>query len=135
MENELQAVCTAVDECIQEGILRDFLQEQKAEAIAMSIFEYNAEEELKKLRVAEREGGFEDGFEDGFAAGENHGRLEGRTEGAAEAILTVLEEIGEIPDDLRVRITGEEDAATLKRWLKKAARAEKVEDFLKEIPE
>lgn len=126
-----QAVCTAVDECIQENILRDFLQEQKAEAIAMSIFEYNAEEELKKLRAAEREGG----FEDGYLAGENRGRAEGAAEGVADSILTLLEEFGEVSNDLRLRITKEKDAAKLKVWLKKAARAENIADFCKEISE
>ena len=32
----------------QQGILADFLQAQRAEVVAMSIFEYNEEEEKKK---------------------------------------------------------------------------------------
>ena len=32
----------------QQGILADFLQAQRAEVVAMSIFEYNEEEEMKK---------------------------------------------------------------------------------------
>lgn len=36
-----QAVNRAVDECIQEGILEDFLRKNKAEVVAMSIFEYD----------------------------------------------------------------------------------------------
>lgn len=42
-----KAVETAVDTCIEKDILRDFLMEQKAEVIAMSIYEYN-EEYVKK---------------------------------------------------------------------------------------
>lgn len=42
------AVTAAVDVCIQKDILRDFLIEQKAEVIAMSIYEYN-EEYVKKV--------------------------------------------------------------------------------------
>ena len=41
----------AVDECIQKGILADFLRVNRAEVIAMSIFEYDKEEEEKKLQV------------------------------------------------------------------------------------
>ena len=41
-------------ECIEEGILSDFLRGQKAEVIAMSIFEYNEEEEMRKLREGEQ---------------------------------------------------------------------------------
>ena len=37
------AVNKAVDECIKENILRDFLIAQRSEVIAMSIFEYNEE--------------------------------------------------------------------------------------------
>lgn len=43
-----EAVERAVAECIKEGILEDFLSSQKAEVIAVSIFEYNEEEEMKK---------------------------------------------------------------------------------------
>ena len=61
-EMELDAaVECAVDECIREGILKDFLRENRAEVIAMSIFEYNKEEEDKKLRKAEYEAGYDDG--------------------------------------------------------------------------
>ena len=47
----------AVDECIHEGILEKFLRENRAEVIAVSIFEYNKEEEEQKLRKAEYEAG------------------------------------------------------------------------------
>ena len=60
-----EAVKYAVDECIHENILKDFLQKNRAEVIAMSIFEYDKEEEEKKLRKAEYDGGFEDGFDAG----------------------------------------------------------------------
>ena len=44
------AVKEAVDECIQKGILADFLRVNRAEVIAMSIFEYDKEEEEQKLQ-------------------------------------------------------------------------------------
>ena len=47
----------AVDECIKENILADFLRKNRAEVISMSIFEYDKEEEEKKLRKAEYEAG------------------------------------------------------------------------------
>ena len=40
-----QAVDHAVTECIHRGILKEFLQGQRAEVVAMSIFEYDEEEE------------------------------------------------------------------------------------------
>ena len=55
------AVECAVSESIQEGILKEFLQKNRAEVIAMSIFEYNEEEEKRKLRKAEYEAGMAEG--------------------------------------------------------------------------
>ena len=37
------AVQRAVDTCIENGVLKKFLKEHKAEVIAVSIFEYNEE--------------------------------------------------------------------------------------------
>ena len=55
------AVERAVSESIQEGILKEFLQKNRAEVVAMSIFEYNEEEEKRKLRKAEYEAGMAEG--------------------------------------------------------------------------
>ena len=56
-----EAVERAVDECIKENILADFLRKNRAEVISMSIFEYDKEEEEKKLRKAEYEAGIQKG--------------------------------------------------------------------------
>ena len=45
-----QAVECAVDECIKEGILAEFLSKNRAEVISMSIFEYDKELEEKRLQ-------------------------------------------------------------------------------------
>ena len=55
----------AVDECIHEGVLSDFLRKNRGEAIEMSIFEYDEERELKLIRRAEYEGGLKEGREEG----------------------------------------------------------------------
>ena len=55
------AVECAVKECIREGILEEFLRKNRAEVVAMSIFEYNEEEEKRKLRKAEYEAGMAEG--------------------------------------------------------------------------
>lgn len=66
MEMGLQdAVARAVDECIREGILKDFLISQKAEVIKMSIYEFDEEREMKLIRESEREIGREEGQVDG----------------------------------------------------------------------
>ena len=55
------AVELAVNECIQNNILAEFLRKHKSEVIAMSIFEYDKEEEEKKLREAEYGAGYDEG--------------------------------------------------------------------------
>lgn len=64
------AVKCAVDECIQSGIPAEFLKKNRAEVIAVSIFEYDKEEEEKKLRKAEYEAGYDDGKKLGITEGE-----------------------------------------------------------------
>lgn len=49
-----EAVERAIDECISNEIISDFLRKNRAEVEMTSIFEYNQEEEEKKLRAAER---------------------------------------------------------------------------------
>lgn len=51
---------------VNEGILADFLIKNQAELVHMSIFEYNKEEEEKKLRKAEFEAGREVGRKELF---------------------------------------------------------------------
>ena len=59
-----EAVEKVVEECIQEGILREFLLANKAEVVAMSIFEYDREWEEEILRKEEFEAGREFGKEE-----------------------------------------------------------------------
>jgi len=64
-----EAVEQAVEYCIKEGILADFLTRNKAEAINMSIFEYDEEKEMRLFGEAERSLGFDKGVEAGIERG------------------------------------------------------------------
>ena len=55
------AVDRAIDSCIREGVLEEFLRKHKAEAKEMSIFEYDQEKHMRQEREA--------AWEDGHAAG------------------------------------------------------------------
>lgn len=55
-----------IEECIREGILKEFLTKHRAEVMTMSIFEYDQEKHLKM----EREQAWEDGRADGILEGE-----------------------------------------------------------------
>ena len=63
------AVHKAVDECIQQGVLKEFLQNNKAEVIAMSIYEYDEE-------------------------AQEEGREEGRKESTLRHIASLMETLG-----------------------------------------
>ena len=58
-----EAVEKAVDECIAEDILSEFLRKNRAEAIKVSIYEYDEELHFKTL--------YENGVEDGMERGES----------------------------------------------------------------
>ena len=144
-----QAVEKAVTECIRENILADFLKKQRAEVVAMSILEYNEEEEIKKIRASERRGGYDDGWNAGRIEGEAAGKIAGRIEGEAagkiagriegeaigkleerkRVILEILEQKGKITGDLKEKIQNQNDMIVLKDWLQKACTIESIEEF------
>lgn len=86
------AVETAVEECIREGILSDFLLKNRAEAIAVSIFEYDEEKELALFRAAEREEGLELGLKQGYAQG-------------LQALINTLKEFCSDSDQIYTKVT------------------------------
>ncbi len=99
----LEAVETAVDECIQNGILRDFLLREKAKVISMSIFEFDQELHDKTIR--------------------NESWEEGKAEGKAELKVSLVcrklrkgKNAEMIADEL------EEDIAEI-RWISELAQA------------
>ena len=72
------AVENAIVECIEEGILEDFLRKNRAEAKNMSIYEYNQEKHLRQ----EREASWEEGREAGIREGRESGISESRRQTA-----------------------------------------------------
>ena len=119
------AVDRAVDECIRQGILREFLLRNKAEVKRMSIFEYNEED----VRQVLREEALEEGYEEGYKTGKTDGKIEGKI----EDILYFLRDIGIVPGELVKRIKAENDENTLRRWLKLAGSAESIEEFRRNL--
>ncbi len=67
----LEATESAVKECIEKDILKDFFLEQRSEVVAMSIYEYNEEYIRRTL------------LEDGYA--------DGRRKGLTEAVDVMME--------------------------------------------
>ena len=77
------AVNQAINECIREGILAKFLSKNRAEAMKMSIYEYDEEKHMRQTR----EEGYEDGYDDGLATG----RESGYKDGLATGIITLIQ--------------------------------------------
>ena len=123
-----EAVERAINECIREDVLKDFLEANRAEAIKVSIYEYNEEEHMRMER--------EDAFEDGRKLGRDEGRRLGHDEGLAagrlENFFDILRDLGKIPPEIVERARAL-DADTLKTWTKLAARADSIEEFLEQI--
>lgn len=95
-----EAVTRAVDECIEEGILAEFLVKNKAEVIKVSIYEYDKEFEEKKLRKAEYEAGVEAGVESGIELGERS-----LLKKQIKKKLKKRKSIGQIADELEEEVT------------------------------
>ena len=132
-------------------------KKQRAEVVAMSILEYNEEEELKKIRASERRGGYDDGWNagriegeaagkiagriEGEAAGKIAGRIEGeavgkkagRIEGKKEALLEILEEKGAVTESLKKKIQNQNDMTILKSWIQRACTIDSVAKFENDI--
>ena len=113
-----KAVKLAVDECIRNNILSEFLRANKSEVISMSIFEYDKEEEERKLRKAEYEAGVAAGMKDGMKAGIKAGVADGISKGkilakkdAASSLITLGLTVEQISSALKV------DVETVKKWI------------------
>lgn len=101
---------------------------------------YEEHMRIKRDRLYLRNNAIREGRAEGLAEGRAEGLAEGRAEGLAkgqsegiaqgellrsrQAILDLLEDLGNIPTDILDRIQAEEDTQVLRRWLKAAARAE-----------
>ena len=86
-------------------------------------------EALKELMKDE----FDAVREDALRQGMEQGMERGIGQGIQSMIFALLEDLGEIPEELRVQITAEKDLETLKCYHKMAARAASIEQFSKEI--
>ena len=84
----------------------------------MSIFEYDHEEELKKLGAMEREEGKAEGLEEGIS------------EGRSQSILLLLDLRGSVPSWLKERILSETDIPVLDDWIRAAGQTSSIEGFL-----
>lgn len=80
------AVDTAVTECIEKGILKEFLIRNRSEVMHRCLYEYDEEE----AREVWREDAREEGLEEGRKQGMEEGRKEGLEAGAREQLKLMV---------------------------------------------
>ena len=83
------AVARAIDECIKEGFLVEFLRKNRSEVKMVSILEYDKEWEEKKLRKAEYEAGKNDVIRNMYRLGYSKEKI-------AEAVDKTIEEVEKV---------------------------------------
>lgn len=105
------AVNLAITECIQEGILTEFLSHNRAEVLKVSIFEYDKEKEEKLIRKAE--------FDYGKAMG------------LADGVISLLEEKGRLSEDQINSIRRETRPEKQTEWFKLAIKVDTTDEFFK----
>ncbi|MDD6628370.1 MAG: hypothetical protein PUF03_08985, partial [Lachnospiraceae bacterium] len=104
-----EALEEAVEYCIDHGILSEFLKRYRSEVLGMLLEEFDVEKYERTIK--------KEGYEEGHA------------EGQAFAVLTLLEQKGIVPADIRERILSQRDVAVLKQWLLSASSAKDIETF------
>lgn len=78
------AIRAAMEQCIEEGILAEFLSRRRAEVMNALLTEYDEEKVMKSLS--------REFYEDGYEAGKEDGRKAGLTEGIRIFVVDNLEE-------------------------------------------
>ena len=71
----------AIKECIEKGILADYLMRKGSEVVNMLLDEYDYETDIEVQREEAREEGRKLGREEGRMQGREEGRMQGREEG------------------------------------------------------
>ena len=94
-----EAVERAITECIREGILKEFLEKNRAEVKKMGIYEYDQE---KHIRM-ERQNAWEDGIKEGEVRGAEQqlSKIIKNMMKKGRSISQIAEELGEDQNRLR----------------------------------
>ncbi len=85
-----EAVHTAIDTCIEKGILRDILVKKKAEVLHMILTEYDEKKHFRTLFREGKEEGIKEGMEKGIEKGIEIGLTRGREENRRELVRKKL---------------------------------------------
>ena len=120
-----EAATRAIDECISEGILEDFLRKNRREAIRVSVLECKVEDVIDILQKDAKEDGFAEGHANGLAVGHAEGLAKGLAEGLVEGkaegkTQNQLSSIHAIMQNLNMNLTQAMDALNIPEQERKA---------------
>lgn len=107
-----EAIHTAIDICIEKGILRDILIKQKAEVLHMLLTEYDEKKHFKTLFREGREEGIKEGIKEGMEIGWGKGREDMLREKVrkkllkGESVPVIAEELEEQPQTIAQIVSG-----------------------------
>ncbi len=107
-----EAVHTAIDTCVEKGILRDILIKQKAEVLHMILTEYDEKKHFRTLFREGKEEGIKEGIKEGMERGIEIGLSKGRDALLREKVKKKLSRgktLSEIAEEL------EEDIAVIEQ--------------------
>lgn len=89
--NELEhAIEVAIDQCIKEGVLRDFLMEHRTEVVKVTRLDYTFDRQLALEREDSRTEGRTEGLAEGRAEGLAKGLAEGLDEGRKKEKISLI---------------------------------------------
>lgn len=132
-----EAVDKGVDECVEQGILAEILKKNRAEVVEVVLTEYEEKRHLENVReegrIEGKSAGIKEGIAQGITKGISKGIAKGFTKGKSEAILELLREYGTVPNEIEETILCQTDLGLLTIWLKIAAKAESIEEFVTNI--
>ena len=88
-------------------------------------------EEREQALAEGHELGLSEGRELGLSEGRELGLTEGISRGQVSSILELLSDLGEVPEEIKEAVSGENDPEILKLYLRQAAAAKSIEDFVR----
>ena len=114
-----EAIERAIDDCIENHMLEDFLKSRRGEVVKVVQLDYTWERREELIRKEE----YEEGLELGTQIG------------TQRSILSLLGELGTVPDEIRQSITTVTDEQLLDKLLKLAVRINSFDEYKKCIEE
>lgn len=104
-----------------------------SKSLSKLIEEKNQREQLKRINIERKEITMCKAIDDLENDARNEGREEGIIIGKAEGILELLEEHGQVSNELKSRIFSQKDIGILRKWLKLAAKTASIQEFAQSI--